>query len=237
MKVELRGQHQLGGIVGYAYRIYARNFAVFFGIALLTVPLQMLGTVVQDRASDAETGQLLSLPFQILGALVTLLVTGAIIHAVDEIASGTTPEFARSLDAAIARFGTLLTSNLLGGLLALASLIFLPYFAVRWTFSPQAVIIDGKRNWAALDASSSIVKGQWWRTAGILGVIILIAIGPLLLASGASLLPVLPATIIISAVVAFVLPFVITAQTLLYYDLRARKQVAADVSPDRIAAP
>ena len=65
----------------------------------------------------------------------------------------------------------------------------------------------------------------------------LIAIGPLMLASSAALLPVLPSTIIISTVVALVIPFILSAQTLLYYDLKARKQVAADVSPDRIAAP
>ncbi len=236
-KAELRGRHHLGEIVGYAYRIYARNFGPLFLLALMTVPLQMLGAVVQDRASDAQTGQLLALPFQLAGAVVTLIATGAIIHAVNDIASGTQPLVSRSLDASFERFGALFTSNLLAGLLALASLIALPYFVVRWTFSAQAVIIDGKRNWSALDMSSSLVKGLWWRTFGILLVIGIIAIGPLLLSSSATLLPVLPATIIVSVVVAFVLPFIITAQTLMYYDLKARKQPAPDVNPDGIATP
>lgn len=236
-KIELRGRHDVGEIIGYAYRIYARNFMVLFLIALSTVPLQMLAAVVQDRASDVETGQLISLPFQIAGAFVSLIATGAIIRAVDDVATGTQPSVARSLDAALERFAALFTSGLLAGVLALLSLILLPYFAIRWTFNAQAVMIEGKRNWGALDASSSIVKGQWWRTLGILLLVIIIMIGPLLMASSAALLPVLPATIIISVVAAFVIPFFVSAQTLLYYDLKARKQVPADVSPDRIAAP
>lgn len=235
--VDLRGRHTLGEIIGYAYRIYARNFGVLFLIALATVPMQMLGAVIQDRINDAQTAQLASFPFQLAGALVTVVATGAIIHAVHEFCSGTPPSASRSLDVAFERFVALFTSNLLAGLLSLASLIFLPYFVVRWTFGPQAVMIEGKRNWAALDASSSIVKGQWWRTLGILLVVGLVAIGPLLLASSASLLPILPATVIISTVFAFVIPFILTAQTLLYYDLKARKQVPLDASTDRLPAP
>ena len=63
----------------------------------------------------------------------------------------------------------------------------------------------------------------------------MIELGPLLLASGATLLPPLAAAGIASIVFALVIPFPVTAQTLLYYDLKARKQ--PDVSADRLPAP
>ena len=95
--VALRGRHDLSEIVGYAYRIYARNFAALFALALLTVPLRLLQGVIEDRVDgDAQsfTG-LLQLP----EALVGLIASGAIVFAVHEISAGTRPEFARSLDA------------------------------------------------------------------------------------------------------------------------------------------
>jgi hypothetical protein len=209
-----------------------------FLIALTTVPLQMLAAVVQDRIESPENAQLAAAPLQLAGALVTVIASGALIHAVNDVATGTRPDFSRSIDAAFARFGRLLTTNLLGSILALLSLIALPYFAVRWAFSAQAVMIEDKRNWAALDASSSIVKGQWWRTLGILLMIVIVAIGPSVAASGAALLPALASSTILAAALALTLPFLIGAQTLLYYDLRARKagpaqiEVPVDVSEE-----
>ena len=52
MKADLRGQHDLGEIVGYAYRLYARNFVPFFLIAAITIPLQLLIGVIQQGSSS-----------------------------------------------------------------------------------------------------------------------------------------------------------------------------------------
>ncbi|HYM14785.1 MAG TPA: glycerophosphoryl diester phosphodiesterase membrane domain-containing protein [Dehalococcoidia bacterium] len=223
---DLRAPHDASEIIGYAYRLYARNFRAMFLIGLTTAPLQMLGAVVQDRIGTPN-GATAALPFEVAGALVTLIASGALIFAVNDVASGQAPDFGRSLDAAFARFGALLTTNLLSAVLTLLSVIGIPYFAVRWNFSPQAVIIEGKRNWAALDASSSIVKGRWWRTLGVLLLIVMVAFVPLIAIGAASLLPTLAATTIASAGLALVLPFIVSGQTLLYYDLRARTLLAA----------
>lgn len=235
--VSLRAPHDAGEIIGYAYRLYARHFLALFLLGLTTAPLQMLAGVIQDRAGNSNGGQLGIAGLQLLSALVILVATGALIHAVNDIASGQAPDFNRSLDAAFERFAALLTTNLLGGVLTLLSVIAIPYFVVRrrfdaalsvpyfvvrWNFSPQAVMLEGKRNWAALDASSSIVKGRWWRTLGVLLLITLVAIGPFMIAGAAQALPAIAAATVLSAVFALMLPFIVGAQTLLYYDLRAR---------------
>jgi hypothetical protein len=222
-KTDLRGKHDLGEIIGLAWRVYARNFGPMFLIALTTVPLQVLAAVLQDRIDSRDAAALATAPLQLAGALVTVIATGALIHAVNDVATGTPPTFTRSIDAAFERFGRLLTTNLLAGILAMLSLIALPYFAVRWTFGAQAVMLEDKRNWGALDASSSIVKGQWWRTFGILLMIVLVAVGPSIMASAAGVLPALASSTIIAAALALTIPFLLAAQTLLYYDLRSRK--------------
>ncbi len=240
-KLELRGRHDLGEIIGLAWRVYVRNFRPMSLIALTTVPPRMLAAVVQDRIASPDNAALAAAPIHLAGALVTVIATGALIHAVNDVATGTAPDFTRSIDAAFERIGKLLTTNLLAGILALASLIAFPYFAVRWTFGAQAVMIEDKRNWSALDASSSIVKGQWWRTFGILLMIVIVAIGPSLMASAAQVLPALAAATITSAVLAITIPFLVAAQTLLYYDLRARKappvQIEVPVDVAEIEAP
>jgi hypothetical protein len=108
------------------------------------------------------------------------------------------------------------------------------YLVVRWQFWQQTVMIEGRRNWAALDASAALVGVYWWRTLGILLVIGLIQLGPLVLATAARELPPLPGSLIAGLVLAAVLPFAAIAQTLLYYDLKARTH-AAD-TPDGVAA-
>lgn len=239
--VNLRAPHEASEIIGYAYRLYVRHFRAMFLIALTTVPLQMLGAVVQDRVGG-DNGSLASFPIELAGALVTVIASGALIFAVNDVASGQPADFNRSLDAGFERFWALFSTNLLGGVLTFLSIFAIPYFlvrrrfdaacsvpyfAVRWNFGPQAVMIEGTRNWSALDASALIVRGRWWRTLGVLALILLVALVPLIAVAAATLLPTIAATTVASVGLALVLPFVVGAQTLLYYDLRARAMLAA----------
>ena len=235
--IDLRGQHDLGEIIGFAWRLYARNFGPMFLIALTTAPLQMLAAVVQDRIDSPDNAALAAAPFQLAGVLVTIIAAGALIHATNEAATGTRPEFTRSIDAAFEHFGRIFTTSLLAGVLSLLSLVALPYFVIRWTFSTWAVMLEDKRNWSALDASSSIVKGAWWRTLGILLVVVLVVAGPSLMANAAQVLPPLAAATIASAVAALIIPFGVAAQTLLYYDLRSRKAAADVTLPELTSEP
>jgi hypothetical protein len=264
VKLELRGQHDLGHVIGLSYRIYARNFVPFALIAAITIPLQLLIGVIQQSTSGngaLAASSLLNVP----GALVGLIATAALIFATHEFTGGGKPDFGRSLDAAFERFSSLFASSLLAGGLAVLAFMAAPalavywlfrrdatidgrrnwwlaivpgalaiYLIVRWVFLQQSVIIEGRRNWAALDDSAGIVRGSWWRTIGILLVIGLIQLGPISIA-GAIAMPLSPlaSAAVTSIVLALVVPFPVAAQTLLYHDLKARTQ--ADVSTDRLA--
>jgi len=236
---DLRGRHDLGEIIGLSWRVYLGNFGAMFLIALTTVPLQMLTAVVPASAGSMAAQAAVQAAFIVASMLVGAVANGALIHAVNDAASGSRPDFARSVDAAIERLGALLSSILLMYALVIASLIAAPYFAVRWAFNPQAVMLEGKRNWASLDASSSIVKGQWWRTLGILLVSGLVVFGPIIIAAGIAVaLPALAAATVEAVALAFALPFLISAQTLLYFDLRARHDAElAAAAPPEPASP
>ena len=142
--VALRGRHDLSEIVGFAYRIYARNFAALFALALLTVPLRLLQGVIEDRVhgDDKALASLLLLPEAIVG----LIVSAAVVFAVHDISGGTRPEFSRALDATFERIGALLKTTLLAGFLALFAAFVAPFLGIYWLFRRDATI-DGQRNW------------------------------------------------------------------------------------------
>jgi hypothetical protein len=171
------------------------------------------------------------MPLYILSLLVTVIATAAIARAVDDIAEGRPPDFNRSYRYVWDRLQTLLVAALRAVgpiLLATVTIVGIPlavYLFVRWVFLPQAIAVDDRSSDEALAFSARIVKGHWWRTFGILLVVLLLASLPaiavaILFASAAPI-----AYGLASAVVAvIVLPFMAGASTLLYFDLRSRER-------------
>src|SRR5581483_6626077 len=75
---DLRGRHDLGEIVGYAWRIYLRNFGTLFALALLTVPVQMLAGAIQ---AQVDSGDRMNVTYALLlpNALVSLIAGAAVV--------------------------------------------------------------------------------------------------------------------------------------------------------------
>lgn len=109
--------------------------------------------------------------------------------------------------------------------------------AVYLTVTPQAVIVEGLRPVDALKRSFTLVKSNWWRVFGVMMVVMLVLMGlalvltiPFGVASGLAA----PgetnalgdAFVFIAgmAVSVFVAPVAFVATTLLYFDLRVRKE-------------
>ena len=257
-KAALRGRHDLGEIVGYGYRIYLKHFGVLFAVALLTVPVEMLSGVVrgmvnEDAAQAVNT--LFQIPLALVGIIAASAIIFAVHEVTGGAAPSFGRSLDAVFERMAAVFGSLFLG---AGLAVLAVFAFpflgpywlikrdanidgqrapwmwlvpfalVVYLVLRWSMVQQAVMIDGKQNWSALDASADAVRGAWWRVLGIGLVISLIQAGPVLLAGAAVLLPPLAAATIGGLALALVLPFQSAAQTLLYYDLKARKQTYAD---------
>jgi hypothetical protein len=266
VKADLRSEHDLGEIVGFAYRLYAANFAPLFLIALLVAPPQMLAVVAERQIEHDITAQNVAALIQLFVALVTIVVAAALVAAIHDATGGTPPAFGRALDAAMERLGALLTTALLFAGLIVAALVAAPalavywlirrdatidgrrnwwlavlpgalfvYLAVRWAFTLPAQMIDGRRNWSALDLSADVVRCQWWRTLAVILVVSLIAAGPPLIAEASALAAPLVEATVTSAASALVLPFAVAAQALLYYDLKARS--AVDIHPPAVNDP
>ena len=188
---------------------------------------------------------LLSIPLNLIpfvgGLLAAAIETAAAVFAGVLVAADQELSALQSIRAAFNRvlpvLGVILLSLL--AIFALAiTIIGIPvaiYFAVRWVFLVQVVMLEQGRVLPAFSRSSDLIRGQWWRVFGSLllmslvsvllfiGVIILFLVlaGILSLAT-----PVLIIPILIAAFVVFI-PFTNVGWvfiTSFYIDSRARRE-------------
>jgi len=236
----LLGPRNLGDIIGETFGIYTRNFLKIIAIvAIVEVTLGVLGYVLENvfaQQPPSITGDWLEslVPFileaiMMVGIIMVVsiiaypLMEGAVIQAVSEQSLGQRISIGRAYRFAWRRFWTMLGAQLLAGLAILGMSItiigipFAIYFGIRWIFIWQAVMVEGAGVIGALSRSSEAVKGDWWRVLGI-GIVITIII--MVISFVVGLIPVVGATI--GAIL--YTPIIIIAATLLYYDLRVRKQ-------------
>lgn len=223
-------------ILSETFNIYGKNFLRLAAIAAITAVISggshgffMLKTVMDFfsvkegmRVPFSQYFLLLSIS-SVIVLVVSPLVDGALIYAVSEQHFQQPISFSRAYRFAWSRAGFLMGSVLLYYLIIFAlviTIIGIPaavYLGIRWSFIRQAALLEGCGVRASFSRSSYLVKQNWWRVFGILLVVGVIS-GAINSFSG--IVPVLG--YIFGALVS--IPITATATTLLYYDLRVRKE-------------
>lgn len=168
-----------------------------------------------------------------------LVATGAAYKAVAEAFLGGRPNWKSSLGYAFRRAHSLLWVSLLGGLVVgvAFALCFIPgvWLAVAFAVAIPAVMTEDVRGRKALGRSRRLVKGRWWRTFALLllGAILSVVLfyGVLLLArvvtsdAGPRTVVGVVVNVLTSTVLsALVIPFAAAYVTVLYFDLRVRRE-------------
>jgi hypothetical protein len=133
--------------------------------------------------------------------------------------------------------------------IVLVGIPFLIYFAVAWSLLSQVVMLENVGGGSASGRSRELIRGYWWKTLGLLVVTwllvaILIAIPAgivgAILGSGAGSLAV---RLLITGIVGLIIgvlvrPIMIAAMTLLFYDLKIRKEAFdLEAMVQQISAP
>lgn len=233
----LRRPMDIGQIIDTAIRTYRLNFGEFLAIAAVAVPLNAAGAIIAGLIADAVVGAIVSIALLIPTVIVSIIAQAAIARAVADVADGAVPDFESVYRRVLSRVGTLLVTVLRIIVIVLALFItivgipFAIYFAIRWAFVAQAIVIEGESSSGAMELSARVVKGSWWRTLGILIIVGLLASLPI----GAVTLLFSAATPIAgglaSAVAAAVaLPFSAGAGTLLFFDLQSRERERVSIA-------
>jgi hypothetical protein len=106
------------------------------------------------------------------------------------------------------------------------------YLAVCWFFAGQVCLAEGETNpFRALRRSRSIVRGAWWRAAGVLSGVTLLGLLPSLLIGLVRASDPIALLILSAGTSAITAPFLAGAQTMLYLDLRVRKNESLTLAP------
>ena len=242
-------ERDLGGIVDELFTVYRRNFLRFIGIiAVAGIPIAVVGTLyiwylsafLSDLVSLLIEGKqlegtgeltvllLLTAVMVVVSVLAGLLMAAAVAYAVAGHYLGNTVAIGRTYQFALRRLGSLVGAAFLAGLAIFAmgiTIIGYPaaiYFNVTWAFIVQAIVLEGCGARKSLSRSSFLVKGAWWRVLGIL--IVLSLIGSILASVAGGIAGSIIGNFAGGLVGIIFMPISLIGATLLYFDLRIRKE-------------
>lgn len=219
---------------------------VQIGAAVAMGPLDLFSLALADPEAplDETLGPLLG-PYLVLGLgsilslLGTVLVQASSIAALAQAYQGEEPDWRVSLRAGGRRLLAVLAALLVTSLVAGIGLLFclLPGILLytMWSVTPAVVVAEQKGPLAALGRSWNLVKGRLWPVLGALVLAYLLyfvasqilglAASTFALADAASgtvsFLPNVVASAVVSVLAA---PFLAAVVTIIYFDLRVRKE-------------
>ena len=230
----------LGELLNETFAVYGRHLWAFIGLAaVVQVPISLLAHFLGNGPTA----------YGVEGALRFFgwfLVYGAVAFAVGQqyvtgrITIGQCYMRVRWRILSMTLLSLILAvSILLGAALAVLIVPAIVMFAalVYWSMAVPAIIVQGYKPVDALKRSFGLVRGSWWRVFGITVVIMLVVLGLAIVITIpfaiASWLAAPDGPTVVSntvqllgdlTVAAAVLPVAAVASTLLYYDLRVRKE-------------
>jgi hypothetical protein len=175
----------------------------------------------------------------VIGFLASQFATGACFRAVAETYLGRKTTWRTSLGFAARRFHSILWIVTLGGLITVLGffLCVIPgiYLAVAFAVALPVLMSEGERGTKALGRSRALVRGRWWKTAltllvaGLLASIVSGLVSGAVSAVGLTAGDEPVAVFFIAAVsgtagALISTPFSAAYHTVLYFDLRVRKE-------------
>jgi hypothetical protein len=255
------GPMTVGDILGRGFSLFFARFGLCYGI-MLVVQLPLLALqLALPRLMVGGLGQLIL----IIPALILQMIgTGAMIHVVMQEYLGRPVTFGEALQVALGRLGGLIVTSILSGILVTLGLIacIVPgiYLAIVFSLASQVVIVENLSGMTALQRSKDLVGGHFGRVFGtllllglllgvvsfVLGLIIGVAlpfqrsVNPADPFAGTELTS-YPnyaiATCVTDLVQIFVQALTAICTTLLYFDLRNRKEAFdLEMEADKIRA-
>lgn len=195
---------------------------------------------IQNRQAQYTSSPLYLLSFPV-AILMYPFTAGALYRAATSLAAGSVETIGSVLGGTARRYFALfgiaiLTGLVVVGAIAIVTIPVVIWVLVRWSVATPALFAEGAGPVQALGRSWNLVRDNWWRTVGIL-IVVAIMVGLIELALGAlfggiaELVPGLSDDIraglvttvatLVDALVGAITPIAIT---MLYLDLRVRKE-------------
>jgi hypothetical protein len=247
-RLDLSRPRAYGELFQTTLQVFGRHADVLLTLALVLVaPVTLVVDGIWGGALANGADARPSLAAQAVSAAASVffvlpLVTASNALVVRDLGGGSAPgDLRRVLSAGLRTFPRVLGAVLLYAIAVLAGcvLLIVPgiWIAIRCYFAVQAAALEGDPPAAAMRRSAELVQGQWWRIFGyLLGTALLFGVAgsfatTAFAASGSGALFVAGTAVVESIVVSLTAIFA----TLLYYDLRVRRDRAAPAGADTMA--
>jgi hypothetical protein len=237
----------VGEVLDAAFAVYRRHAFPLWKLVAIVValPAALDGAVgVAERqvsdSADSSSGSLVVLQLLVLvvSVIASFLATAAAYRLVADAYLGRPVDPGTSLRFGLKRVGAVMWVSLLAGLGIFVGLLLLVvpgvYLAVAWSVAIPVLLGENLRGTAALGRSRALVRGRFWPCAGVLFLAFLLAAIVALaiefivvgITGSSDNDTVIFFTQGISSLISntLVLPFQVAVTTVLYIDLRVRKE-------------
>ena len=242
-------QRGLGEILSSAFEIYKANASgLLMIVAVVVVPLtflsaffdgvvfapethttEILGQTIEVTTRSATIGLLAVLITAAISIIITSVLQAALIRAAAQASIGDTVDIDASYRWGFARFGSVLLVSILVGLAVFVGLILLIIpgiiFAIMFSVSVPALVVENRKGTEAMSRSWNLVKGHFWHALVVLLVagIITGVVSGIITAIGSAISDNWFVEWIFQAIAQIIVaPFSALVGVLLYLDLRAR---------------
>lgn len=174
----------------------------------------------------------------LLGFIASQLATGACFKAVSGAYLDEEPSWRESLQFARSKLGPLLWLSFLQIVLlvpaTLACLVPGFYLYVAWTVAAPVLLLEDVRGWSALKRSRALVKGRFWAVAGVVVLVFILTamvqavflglFAGIVAVTGNEVAGAVADALGQTASSALITPLSAAVLTVLYFDLRVRKE-------------
>jgi hypothetical protein len=235
-------QRGIGEILSTAFEIYKSNASsLLMIVAIIVVPLTFLGAFIGGVIFAPDRNTVTGLDERAFGigiiALLVTLIVGVIINAVLQAALmrgaalgslGDPVDIDASYKWGFARFGSVLLISILVGLAVVGGFFLLiigaVIFAVMFSVSIPALVVENLRGTDAMSRSWNLVKEHFWHALGVIvvaGIITGVVSGIIGAIGGDNWFVAWIFDAIAQIITA---PFAAIVSVMLYLDLRARRE-------------
>ena len=221
----------LGQLIEATFALYRRAAVPLFIIALVPQVPNMVNV-----SPDSGVALVLGLASFLLAVPATAAGISCVGRAMTGRSTDVLDCYGRALNVLLPVLAVvvLVALALVGSVILMFIIIGIPLFyflLVIWSFATHAVVIENRDVFSAFGRSRELVRGNWWRVFGIGLVFLLIVISIIAIVTLVSIIIGLlfnPGTLVFSilsgVVGALLSPVYYIASTLLYIDLRVRKE-------------
>lgn len=214
-------------LIDASFQFLRENFALLFtAVAVTYAPIAVLE---YQAALDPANIALAALK-GIVAWFFSAFAQAAVIAIVAARYMGEEITAADALRAVWARIGTVLLVTFVYGFLVGVGTVLLVapgiYWGAKYFAAMAAAIVEGRGTSSALDRSAALTDGSKMRIVGIFLVTLIIyfALNAAVVALGTALTSVAFAAVFARGVMAVTNPFLFTLVTLVYFDLRIRRE-------------